>query len=71
VSRSEPTAVKPSEHDSEPKLTCIYPVFSAVFDLYLALYPSIVLMSLQMNLRKKLGLSTALGFGYWYVSLLD
>ncbi len=42
-------------------------VVSAVFDFYLAIYPTIVLFSLQMNWKKKLALSLALGFGYWYV----
>jgi hypothetical protein len=32
-------------------------------DLYLAIYPAFVLWGLQMNIRKKLGLSVALGFG--------
>ncbi|KAK4233520.1 hypothetical protein C8A03DRAFT_19421 [Achaetomium macrosporum] len=37
--------------------------FSAFTDLYLAVYPAIVLFSLRMNLRKKLALSGALGVG--------
>ncbi|EWY80017.1 hypothetical protein FOYG_16816 [Fusarium oxysporum NRRL 32931] len=37
--------------------------FSAVVDFYLALYPAVVLWSLQMHLKKKLALSVALGFG--------
>ena len=32
-------------------------------DLYLAVYPATVLWKLQMNMKKKLGLSAALGFG--------
>ncbi len=37
---------------------------SAVFDFYLALYPTIVMCRLLLNRRKKLALSSALGFGY-------
>ncbi|KAF6820623.1 integral membrane protein [Colletotrichum plurivorum] len=37
--------------------------FSAALDLYLAIYPATVLMKLQMNLKKKLILSIALGIG--------
>ncbi|KAK4215053.1 hypothetical protein QBC37DRAFT_460079 [Rhypophila decipiens] len=37
---------------------------SVVFDFYLAVWPTIVLWGLQMNWKKKVGLSTALGFGY-------
>ncbi|KAL2158097.1 hypothetical protein VTH06DRAFT_4665 [Thermothelomyces fergusii] len=37
---------------------------SAVLDWYLALYPTIVLCQLQMAWKKKLALSSALGFGY-------
>jgi hypothetical protein len=40
--------------------------FSAFTDLYLAVYPAIVLFSLRMNLRKKLALSGALGVGSMY-----
>ncbi len=37
--------------------------FSAAVDFYLAVYPAIVLFHLQMPMKKKLGLSVALGFG--------
>ncbi|KAF5643130.1 integral membrane protein PTH11 [Fusarium sp. NRRL 52700] len=37
--------------------------FSALVDFYLALYPAVVLWSLQLHLKKKLALSVALGFG--------
>ncbi|KAF6820832.1 integral membrane protein [Colletotrichum musicola] len=37
--------------------------YSAALDLYLAVYPATVLMKLQMNLKKKLILSIALGIG--------
>lgn len=37
--------------------------FSAFVDLYLAIYPSAVLLPLQMTLKKKMALSAALGFG--------
>ncbi|KAK3312111.1 hypothetical protein B0H66DRAFT_486236 [Apodospora peruviana] len=36
---------------------------SALTDLYLAVYPSVVLWNLQINARKKLALCVALGFG--------
>ncbi|KAJ5984279.1 hypothetical protein N7481_006378 [Penicillium waksmanii] len=36
---------------------------SATVDLYLALYPMVVLMKLQMSLRKRIALSAALGLG--------
>ncbi|KAK1830899.1 hypothetical protein QBC39DRAFT_308119 [Podospora conica] len=39
-------------------------IVSVCFDLYLALYPTVVLWRLQMHWKKKLGLSLALGFGY-------
>ncbi|KAK1756667.1 hypothetical protein QBC47DRAFT_319740 [Echria macrotheca] len=39
-------------------------VYSVLFDLYLAIYPTIVLWQLQMNWKKKLALSSSLGFGY-------
>ncbi|SPO06831.1 uncharacterized protein DNG_09525 [Cephalotrichum gorgonifer] len=38
---------------------------SALFDFYLAIYSTIILWRLQMSWKKKLGLSFALGFGYW------
>ncbi|KAK1990331.1 integral membrane protein [Colletotrichum falcatum] len=37
--------------------------FSAFVDVYLAVYPAIVLFKLQMRLKKKLALSCALGIG--------
>ncbi|KAK1545825.1 integral membrane protein [Colletotrichum paranaense] len=37
--------------------------YSAALDLYLAVYPATVLMRLQMNIKKKVILSTALGIG--------
>jgi hypothetical protein len=40
---------------------------SALFDFWLALYPAAVLWGMQINPRKKVALSTALGFGVWYV----
>ncbi|KAM0715777.1 hypothetical protein Q7P37_008291 [Cladosporium fusiforme] len=36
---------------------------SAAVDLYLAVYPACVLLQLQMNIRKKIGLGVALGIG--------
>lgn len=40
-------------------------VCSVLFDFYLAIYPTIVLCGLQLNWKKKLALSSSLGFGYW------
>jgi len=40
-------------------------IVSAVFDFYLAIYPTIVLVGLQMNWKKKLALTSSLCFGYW------
>ncbi|KAK2759578.1 integral membrane protein [Colletotrichum kahawae] len=37
--------------------------YSAALDLYLAVYPATVLMRLQMNIKKKIILSVALGIG--------
>lgn len=42
------------------------PAYSAALDLYLAVYPATVLMRLQMNIKKKIILSTALGIGSMY-----
>ncbi|GAB1321092.1 Rhodopsin domain-containing protein [Madurella fahalii] len=39
-------------------------VCSALFDFYLATYPTVVLCKLQLNWKKKLALSSSLGFGY-------
>lgn len=36
---------------------------SAFTDLYLAIYPAVVLFSLQIPLRKKVALTGALGIG--------
>lgn len=38
---------------------------SALFDFYLAVYPTIIMCRLMLNWKKKLALSSALGFGYW------
>lgn len=43
------------------------PAISAFADLYLATYPAFVVFRLQMPLRKKVGLTVALGLGYVYV----
>lgn len=37
--------------------------FCAFADVYLSIYPAVVLSKLQMNRRKKIALSVALGFG--------
>lgn len=41
--------------------------FSAFVDVYLAVYPAVVLFGLQMSLKKKVVLSSALGIGSMYV----
>ena len=41
---------------------------SAATDLYLAIYPAIVLFHLQLPIRKKLALSAALGIGSMYMT---
>ncbi|ORY57256.1 uncharacterized protein BCR38DRAFT_504377 [Pseudomassariella vexata] len=38
--------------------------FSAFVDLYLALYPAIILSKIRLSLYKKISLSAALGFGF-------
>jgi hypothetical protein len=38
-------------------------VLSAVVDLYLAIYPTVILPRLQMSIKKKLALCAALGLG--------
>jgi hypothetical protein len=53
---------------SPPRLTVLLnpntiTALSAMVDLYLAVYPAVILFKLQMNLRKKLALSIALGLG--------
>jgi hypothetical protein len=40
-------------------------ISSVLVDFYLAAYPTIVLFRLQTNWKKKLALSSSLGFGYW------
>jgi len=39
-------------------------VASILFDLYLAIYPTIVLWNLNVNVKKKIALCASLGFGY-------
>lgn len=41
----------------------ILTALSAIVDLYLAIYPAVVLYRLQMNVKKKIALSFALGLG--------
>lgn len=43
----------------------VFAALSALFDLYLAIYPTIIMFRLMLNWKKKLALSSALGFGYW------
>jgi hypothetical protein len=43
----------------------VFGALSALFDFYLAIYPTIVMFRLMLNWKKKLALSSALGFGYW------
>ena len=46
-------------------------IVSVFFDFYLAIYPTIVLWQLQMDWRRKLAVSSSLGFGYWWVLVLS
>ncbi|KAL2272071.1 hypothetical protein VTJ83DRAFT_1442 [Remersonia thermophila] len=39
-------------------------ICSVLFDFYLAIYPTVVLFGLQLNWKKKVALSSSLGFGY-------
>ncbi len=43
----------------------VFASVSALGDFYLALWPTVVMCRQIMNWRKKLALSSALGFGYW------
>lgn len=43
---------------------------AAAVDAYLAIYPAVIIWNLHMGIKKKLGLSFALGLGTWYVSPL-
>ncbi|KAL1964903.1 hypothetical protein VTN77DRAFT_6256 [Rasamsonia byssochlamydoides] len=51
----------------DPYILVDYAIFagalSAAIDLYLAVYPAVALCKLQMNIKKKVALSTALGLG--------
>jgi hypothetical protein len=40
-------------------------IVSLLIDFYMAIYPTIILSRLLFNWKKKLALSSALGFGYW------
>ena len=40
-------------------------IVGALYDFYLAAYPTFVLWGLQMNIKKKLALCSSLGAGYW------
>lgn len=48
---------------SRKRTTKPFLVLSAMVDLYLAIYPTVVLLRLQMSLKKKLALCAALGLG--------
>lgn len=39
---------------------------AAAVDAYLAIYPAQIIWNLHMSLKKKIGLSLALGLGAWY-----
>ncbi|KAK4223429.1 hypothetical protein QBC38DRAFT_52011 [Podospora fimiseda] len=39
-------------------------IVSVFFDFYLAIYPTVVLLQLQLHWQKKLALASSLGFGY-------
>lgn len=42
-------------------------MFSAFINVVLAVYPAIVLARMQMSLKRKVGLTAALGIGAMYV----
>lgn len=44
-----------------------FAAFSAAVDFYLAIYPTVILCRMTLPWKKKLALSSALGFGYWLV----
>lgn len=50
-------------HEQARPITDHREAFSAIVDLYLAIYPAIVLYKLQINFKKKVVLSVALGLG--------
>ncbi len=62
---SAPVAASQLVSDTCPSMPIT--AISAFTDFYLALYPAVVLWSLDMSRRKKLALSVALGFGVWCV----
>lgn len=43
----------------------IYAAIAAAVDAYLANYPALIIWNLHMSLKKKIGLSLALGLGAW------
>ena len=46
--------------------TVVHGAFGAGLDLYLAVYPTVVMVRMvQLGWRAKVALSSALGFGYW------
>jgi len=53
----------PSTYQRDGKL--IRAALSGFVDLYLAVYPATVLWKLKINIKKKIGLSVALGLGLW------
>ncbi|RYP27627.1 hypothetical protein DL766_006300 [Monosporascus sp. MC13-8B] len=63
------TSSHPVKHCIRPWTEAYFDIytggFSAFVDLYLAVYPTIVLLKLQLSLRKKLALSIALGVGFF------
>jgi len=50
--------------------TLTFAGIAAAVDAYLAIYPAVIIWNLHMGIKKKLGLSFALGLGAWYVTLL-
>lgn len=53
----------PDARNEHRPLTRIYTALSAFVDVYLAIYPAVVLSRLQLKLRKKIALTVALGIG--------
>ena len=60
------SSVNHIEEQKKKKKIDNVPALSAFVDLYLAIYPALVLWKLQMSLRKKFALTAALGLGTVY-----
>lgn len=43
---------------------------AAAVDVYLAIYPAVIIWNLHMGTKRKIGLCFAPGLGAWYVAIL-